>query len=63
MIKFLRFYNVKMKTWDFPGGPLIKTLSSQCKGHRFDPLIGELKFHTLHSMAKKKKKQIHSNKN
>ena len=22
---------------DFPGGPVVKTLHFQCKGHRFDP--------------------------
>ena len=22
---------------DFPGGPVVKTLHVQCKGHRFDP--------------------------
>ena len=22
--------------WDFPGGPVVKTLCSQCRGHRFD---------------------------
>ena len=25
---------------DFPGGPVAKTPSSQCKGHRFDPCSG-----------------------
>ena len=22
---------------DFPGGPVVKTLPAQCKGHRFNP--------------------------
>ena len=25
------------KYWDFPGGPVAKTLGSQCRGPRFDP--------------------------
>ena len=23
--------------WDFPGGPAVKNLHSQCRGRRFDP--------------------------
>ena len=23
--------------WDFPGGPVVKTLHFECRGHRFDP--------------------------
>ena len=23
--------------WDFPGGPVVKTLCFQCRGHGFDP--------------------------
>ena len=26
----------KMKIWDFPGGPVVKTPCSQCRGPRFD---------------------------
>ena len=26
--------------WDFPGGPVVKTLCSQCRGHGFDPWSG-----------------------
>ena len=26
--------------WDFPGGPLVKTLRSHRRGHRFDPWSG-----------------------
>ena len=25
---------------DFSGGPVVKTLCSQCRGHRFNPLSG-----------------------
>ena len=27
-------------TWIFPGGPVAKTLHSQCKGPGFDPWLG-----------------------
>ena len=30
---------------DFPGGPVVKTLQFQCKGHRFDPWSGNLRSH------------------
>ena len=26
--------------WDLPGGPVVKTRSSQCRGHGFDPWSG-----------------------
>ena len=26
--------------WDFPGGPVVKTPHSQCRGHGFDPWLG-----------------------
>ena len=26
--------------WDFPGGPVVKTLLCHCKGHKFDPWLG-----------------------
>ena len=25
---------------DFPGGPVVRSLSSHCRGHRFDPWLG-----------------------
>ena len=31
---------IKNKYRDFPGGPVAKTLSSQCRGPRFDPWSG-----------------------
>ena len=30
----------KRKNWDFPGGPVVKTQCSQCRGHGFDPWSG-----------------------
>ena len=29
-----------MISWDFPGGPVVKTLCSQCRGPGFDPWSG-----------------------
>ena len=30
----------KTKNRDFPGGPVVKTPHSQCRGHRFNPRLG-----------------------
>ena len=32
----------EQKLWDFPGGPVVKTLSSQCRGPRVQSLVREL---------------------
>ena len=32
--------NVHAIRWDFPGGPVVKTLCSQCMGPGFDPWSG-----------------------
>ena len=34
------FFFKLMSTWDFPGGPVAKTLNSQCRGPGFDPWSG-----------------------
>ena len=47
------------KMWcreDFPGGPMVKTLSLHCRGCRFKPLVRELRS-CRHSVAKKRKKE------
>ena len=44
---------VENKPGGFPGGPVVKTLSCQCKGYRFTPL----KSHALFGAGKKKKKK------
>ena len=31
---------LKGKNWDFPGGPMVKTLRFQCRGCGFDPWSG-----------------------
>ena len=33
----LPFCRSKDKLLDFPGGPMVKTLPFQCRGHRFEP--------------------------
>ena len=40
--------------WDFPGGPVVKTLCFHCRGRGFDPWGG--RSHMLCSLAKKGKK-------
>ena len=30
----------RVDIWDFSGGPMAKTLNSQCRGSRFDPWSG-----------------------
>ena len=27
----------RSEAWDFPGGPMVKSLFFRCRGHRFDP--------------------------
>ena len=29
-----------LKTWDFPSDPFVKILHYQCRGHGFDPWLG-----------------------
>ena len=40
---------------DFPGGPVVRTLHFQCRGHRFNPWLGDLPISCC--VAKKKKKK------
>ena len=42
---------------DFPGGPVVKTPSSQCRGHRFDPWSGNKDLACCMVWPKKKKKK------
>ena len=37
---------LKVPLWYFPGGPVAKTLGSQCRGPRFDPWSGNVTPHT-----------------
>ena len=31
---------LRKRAWDFPGGPVVKTPHSQCRGLRFNPWFG-----------------------
>ena len=35
-----KYWDWKVKHWDFPGGPVVKTPHLQCKWHRFSPWLG-----------------------
>ena len=35
---------IKMIMWDFPGGPVVKTLHFQSKGCRLNPWLRKLRF-------------------
>ena len=49
---------LKEKTMqDFPGGPVVKTLLSHCRGHRFNPWLGN-EYTTCQAMQEKKKKSL-----
>ena len=40
-VVFIGLWNRKrLRTWDFPGGPMAKTPHSQCRGPGFDPWSG-----------------------
>ena len=49
--------NKEKRERDFPGSPVVKTLSFYCRGHRFWSLIGELRSCMPHGTAKKKKNE------
>ena len=51
----VQYHHKKCLDWDFPGGPVVKTLCFHCRGRGFDPWLG--KFRMPHSVAKKKKKK------
>ena len=42
---------------DFPGASVVKMLCVHCRGCGFNPWLGELRSHKLHSMVKKKNKK------
>ena len=48
--------NKKCMLRDFPGGPVVKTPCSQCRGHGFDPWSGN-EDPTCHTAWPKKRKQ------
>ena len=44
--------------WDFPGGPVVKTLLIPLQGARVQSLVKELRFCMPRGAAKKKKKKM-----
>ena len=54
MVPYLRCLQYD-RARDFPGGPVVKTPCFHCMGHEFKSLVGELRPHMPHSVAKKKK--------
>ena len=42
---------------DFPGGPVVRTLHFQCRGHIFNPWLGDLPISCCVAKKKKKKKK------
>ena len=47
---------VKDKVRDFPGGPVVEAPHFHCRGHRFNPWLGN-QDHTCHSVWPKKRKK------
>ena len=47
---------LKEDRWEFPGGPVVRTLSSHCQAPGFSPWTGELKSHKCIVAGGKKKK-------
>ena len=45
----------EVPSWDFPGGPVIKTPCFQCRGCGCDRWVGKLRFHMSHSVSPPKK--------
>ena len=53
-LQFINIISFKIDdSWDFPGGPVVKTLPSHCTGCEFDPWFGELRSHMPHSQKTK----------
>ena len=56
VLYFPRFLMIKNYIYkDFPGGPVAKTLPSQCRGHGFDPWSGNKDYCMLHRQGPPKK--------
>ena len=55
-----RWERLKKKkiSWDFLGGPVVRTLPFHCRGQRVQSLGGELRFYMLHGSTKKKKRSV-----
>ena len=51
-------YNLFNIYGELPGGPVVKIPCFHWRGHKFNPWLGNLRSHTLHGAAKKKKKKL-----
>ena len=55
----LTYFMIKtFEKWDLPGCPVVKASRLPYRGHRFDPWLRNLRSHTLHGMAKIRKKKV-----
>ena len=45
------------QSWEFPGGPVVRTLHFHCRGPGVQSLVGELRSRKLRVADKKKKKK------
>ena len=45
------------RDWDFPGGPVVKTLHFLIQGPRVPSLVGELRSHMPRGKKKERKKE------
>ena len=58
LIQGLTNFVFKGSEWDFPGGPVVRTLCFHCRGPRFDPWVGaKILPATQHGQKRKKKKR------
>lgn len=56
--KYCRAKKKKFET--SPGGPAVKTLALECRGHRFDPSQGtEIPHAAWHSQKERKQRNTH----
>ena len=49
--------HTKENEGDFPDGPVVKTLCSQCRGHGFNPWLGKILHAAWHGQKKKQRER------
>ena len=54
-------YKIREKNGDFPGGPVVETLSRHDRGYGFDPRSENLRSHMPCGTAQRKKKNKEKN--
>ena len=59
----LFFSQLRMNVPDFPGSPVVKTPCSQCRGHGFDPCLGnwDPTYSAAFAPTKKRMNELHVN--